>query len=1242
MVHSKSWRRAVHAGFALLMFCLGLQVAHADAWRPAADLASARREHTATLLTSGQVLVVGGRSSDTVYVTNAELYDADRNAWRFARAPATARANHTATLLPSGKVLVVGGQDSVEYLASAALYDPQSDTWSSAGSLGSARARHTATLLASGRVLVAGGTVANGALASAELYDPATNTWNAANNLATSRYDHTATLLPTGEVLVAAGCDANSTAVASAEIYDPVTNAWHVVSSLTAALHSHTATLLPSGKLLAVAATDAGVSAEMYDPAADTWNTATSPARARAFHTATLLPSGKILVSGGVESGIPVSAAELYDAVADSWTMAVSSGVGRSLHTATLLPSGKVLVAGGYSSAGSLASTEIYDPANEAWTLAGSLVTKHGNNHMTPLPSGNVLLIAGSRDGFASAMAEQYDVATDSWSAAGSLATGRVSATATLLSSGKVLVAGGYTGNIYLASAELYDPLSQTSSPVANLTTRREYHTATLLPSGRVLVAGGFNGFSDSGYLASVEIYDPASNTWSAAASLGNARGMHTATLLPSGKVLIAGGTGNGTNGVLDAELYDPVTGNWSPAGQLSSGRFFHTATLLAPGKVLIAGGKGPGYRATAELYNPDTNTWDPAGSLANMRYSHAAVLLPTGEVLVVGGSDNNPIASTERYDPASNTWSLAGNLSAPRRYPSAVALSTGDILVAGGSNNSASTGLSTTERLSRHAGLDDSRRPLVTTANDPFAPGRLLELNGHGFTGDSEAAGGGTQSSATNSPLVQLRRIDSGQIVWASPAADSDRSPTSYRSAPLPGLPGGHYEMTLSVNAIPSLSRVVEIAPTHTVVSSTNGLGEINPETSQFVANGAKPAFTLTPNAHHHIAAVSGSCGGALAGALFVTAPIVVDCTVIADFAIDRFALTYAATANGSITGTSPQTVDYGGSGTAVTAEPDIGYSFLQWSDGSTANPRIDADVTTDINVSADFAINTYTLTYAADAGGSVGGIAVQEVAYGASGSPVTAVSDPGHHFAQWSDGSTNSPRADENVTADVSVIAMFVLDRFTVTASASENGTITPSAQTADYGSTAVFTVMPDAGYAATVAGDTCRVTQTDTSSWTSGPITADCAVSATFTPLPAPMLAIDVTDNRDYAHYGAVLKYIVTVANIGTGTAKRVKLSNALPAQIDAPNTTWVCTGAGSGAACEAMGSGDLDTGDIVIPAGRTLVWRVTAPVLPDAVGATIDYSISASLGDDAGVHTTDIDTLVVFRGGFDADD
>ena len=136
------------------------------------------------------------------------------------------------------------------------------------------------------------------------------------------------------------------------------------------------------------------------------------------------------------------------------------------------------------------------------------------------------------------------------------------------------------------------------------LGTTRQFHTATLLPSGKVLVAGGeHNGSS----LSSAELYDPATGSWSRTGRLGTARSFHTATLLPSGKVLVAGGEGS-SGSLNSAELYDPATGSWSSTGRLDTARSSHTATLLPSGKVLVAGGFGSSdFLSRAELYDPAT-----------------------------------------------------------------------------------------------------------------------------------------------------------------------------------------------------------------------------------------------------------------------------------------------------------------------------------------------------------------------------------------------------------------------------------------------------------------------------------------------------------------------------------------------------------------------------------------------------------------------------------------------------------
>ena len=227
-----------------------------------------------------------------------------------------------------------------------------------------------------------------------------------------------------------------------------------------------------------------------------------------------------------------------------------------------------------------------------------------------------------------------------------------------------------------------------------NLNTAHNNHTATLLPNGKVLVAGGDN---TSNYTAITELYNPATGTWSNTGSLNQARNSHTATLLPNGKVLVAGGQ-YGVS-LSSAELYNPATGTWSNTGSLNNPRYAHTATLLANGKVLVTGGFGKvganfTVLASAELYDPTAGTWSNTGTLNSTRYYHTATLLANGKVLVAGGVDANGIhlTSAELYDPMTGTWSNTGSLNTGRDYHTATLLNNGKVLVAGGLNSSQTT----------------------------------------------------------------------------------------------------------------------------------------------------------------------------------------------------------------------------------------------------------------------------------------------------------------------------------------------------------------------------------------------------------------------------------------------------------------------------------------------------------------------------------------------------------------------
>jgi hypothetical protein len=128
-------------------------------------------------------------------------------------------------------------------------------------------------------------------------------------------------------------------------------------------------------------------------------------------------------------------------------------------------------------------------------------------------------------------------------------------------------------------------------------------HTATLLTSGKVLVAGGSNGTST---IASAEVYDPSSDTWTPVAAMSTPRQFQAAQMLSSGSVLMVGGLNDSSSavfGVGSAELYDPIANAWSGAGSMVTPRQYFVLAALRDGRVFLDGG-GPNAAALPEFYH--------------------------------------------------------------------------------------------------------------------------------------------------------------------------------------------------------------------------------------------------------------------------------------------------------------------------------------------------------------------------------------------------------------------------------------------------------------------------------------------------------------------------------------------------------------------------------------------------------------------------------------------------------------
>jgi len=363
--------------------------------------------HSATLLPDGRVLVITGAWSGMggARAGAAELWDPVDGSSTPTGSLVTGRPTATATLLSDGRVLVVGGYGGLAYpstaLATAEVWDADSDSFREAGALAQPRVQHTATRLRDGRVLVIGGTAPDGQLASAEVWDPTTERFRLAGSLATARVGHTATRLDDGRILVLGGVTSSddgltTSFVTAAELWDPSTGSFTPAGELVEPRVGHTATLLSDGRVLVVG----GYNGSGYGSGLD-----------EAGRHVVLNPPAD-LVDGHLAS------AEVWDSSSLSFQTTGAMGQARTRHTASLLTDGRVAVVGGAGirvEGGALlveerASVELWDPATGSFAPGGPLDTPRQGHSTIRLSNGQLLIVGGwsGPHGFASKSVEVW------------------------------------------------------------------------------------------------------------------------------------------------------------------------------------------------------------------------------------------------------------------------------------------------------------------------------------------------------------------------------------------------------------------------------------------------------------------------------------------------------------------------------------------------------------------------------------------------------------------------------------------------------------------------------------------------------------------------------------------------------------------------------------------------------------------------------------------------------------------
>ncbi|MFH1726476.1 MAG: kelch repeat-containing protein [Elusimicrobiota bacterium] len=767
-----------------------------------------RRAHTATLLPDGKVLITGGETNALTGATTADcdLFDPSTNQFESGGASCGSggamilgRAGHTATLLHNGRVFVAGGYTGTDFAVTTEMFDPDADRWTAGPALIQKRAFHSATQMGNQQVLIAGGfndrnvKLNQGILDTAEIYDPISDSMTPADSLQARKMFHSAVLAPEGRVNFYGGLGNITTSYISGPLVFPsgslastptsdttgdidVLNSIvtiDLVGELSAAVtgrivdgdiffSSPTATL-PDAKILfdnpGISASLDGVLISEPGQLDDTLRLETVPGRIE-FQPQEVVSESVVTTAGSLSftpNPVGASSTSLITSGNLSGTIVVQfppTNIGGSITSGiATIKGGNISKASSDASAGfdieltggqasitgggpivsdGLGGATLSMPVTFS-NVTGAITNSTTTPQNSPIDVGGLLATdlelalfyvvspvnldeiefdfdvasISIRQMVFSDM-EQYDPSQDAWSF-GPHGPPLFNHSAVLLPNGDQMMPGGrscdsasdYSAFNFTAKSGVLvyiylGPEGTAGRQTAGLSRKRSNHTSTLLPDGRILVAGGSDGVQ---VRPESELFDAAAETWSDSGIMKLARSHHSATLLPNGTVLAAGGfTSAASTGTTNrAETYFPDTGAWVPTSPMSSSRSYHAAVLLPDGNILVAGGITEGnYLNSAEIYVSTARRWVSIPSMDTKRAQHTASIMQDGRVLVVGGVNGTGVLGQESstgkvgaeiFDPVTLQWSTAGTLNTRRHSHTATLLRDGRVLVAGGND---------------------------------------------------------------------------------------------------------------------------------------------------------------------------------------------------------------------------------------------------------------------------------------------------------------------------------------------------------------------------------------------------------------------------------------------------------------------------------------------------------------------------------------------------------------------------